>query len=77
MRYELLTTPFSISLVEGLAATDRLIESMTLVTGTIRQVEARGDLVYMPELLRLKGSLLLAMRHPTVEAELCLKQSSC
>jgi tetratricopeptide (TPR) repeat protein len=75
MRYELLTTPFSISLIEGLAATDRVLESVTLAAATIRQVEARGDLVFMPELLRLKGKLLLATEHSTLEAESCFQQS--
>jgi hypothetical protein len=49
---------------------------MTLVDETMRLVEANGDLCYMPELLRVKGALLLAMREPRGDdAEMCLMQS--
>jgi len=58
--YELLTTALNISLVQGLAANDRFAEAISLIDETIRQVEANGDLVYMPELLRVKGNLLLS-----------------
>jgi predicted ATPase/DNA-binding winged helix-turn-helix (wHTH) protein len=60
-RYELLTTTFNISLVQGLAATDRTAEAMTLIDETIHLVETNGDLFFMPELLRVKGGLLLSM----------------
>ncbi|ESY86457.1 transcriptional regulator [Mesorhizobium sp. LNHC229A00] len=58
--YELLTTPLNIALVQGLAATGRLTEALALLDDTILSVEANGDLCYMPELLRLKGCLVLA-----------------
>jgi tetratricopeptide (TPR) repeat protein len=75
-RYELLTTPFNISLVQGLAAIGRFAESITLIDETIRLVEANGDLSYMPELLRVKGALLLSMpQRRSREAEKCLIQS--
>jgi predicted ATPase len=49
---------------------------MTLIDETIQLVEADGDTVYMPELLRLKGSLLLSEPQPRVaEAELYFAQS--
>jgi predicted ATPase len=74
--YELLTPTFNISLVEGLAALGRFAEGVTLVDETIRLVEANEDLSYMPELLRVKGSVLLAMPEPrTYDAEVCLMQS--
>ena len=63
-RYELLTTPFNISLVQGLAAIGRFAEGIALIDETIRLVEANGDLCYMPELLRVKGSLFSAMPQP-------------
>ena len=76
MPYELLTTPLNISLVQGLAATGRFAEGMTLIDQTIQLVEANGDTIYMPELLRLKGSLLLSKPRPRVaNAELCFAQS--
>jgi predicted ATPase/DNA-binding winged helix-turn-helix (wHTH) protein len=65
--YELLTTPFNISLAQGLAAIDRLDESVALIDEAIELVEANGDLTYMPELLRVKGKLLLSMPQPSVD----------
>jgi predicted ATPase/DNA-binding winged helix-turn-helix (wHTH) protein len=71
-RYEVLTTVLEIALAEGLAATGRAAEGLALVEATIRRVEARGDLVYMPELLRVKGLLLRATPEA---AEACFRQS--
>jgi predicted ATPase/DNA-binding winged helix-turn-helix (wHTH) protein len=65
--YELLATALTIALVQGLAATDRSAEGISLIDETIRQVEENGDLCYMPELLRLKGCLLLSMPQPSVD----------
>jgi predicted ATPase len=61
MPYELLTTPLNISLVQGLAATGRFAEGTTLIDETIRLVETNGDICYLPELLRVKGDVLLSM----------------
>ena len=65
--YELLTTEFNIALVQGLAAVGRFDEALALIDETIRLVEANGDLSYMPESLRVKGRLLLAMPRPDRE----------
>ena len=73
-RYELLTTPFNISLMQGLAAMGRFAEGMTLIDETIRLVEANGNFSYMPELLRVKGGLFLSMSQPP-DAEVCFLQS--
>jgi predicted ATPase len=64
-RYELLTTAFHISLVQGLAATGRFAESMALIDETIQLVDATGEGSFMPELLRLKAGLLLQMPRPS------------
>jgi predicted ATPase len=75
-RYELLTTPFNISLVQGLAATGRFSDAITLIDDTIRLIEANGDHCYMPEALRVRGSVLLAMPRPdSDEAEMCFRRS--
>jgi hypothetical protein len=58
--YELLTTPLAISLAQGLTALGRFDEGILLIDDTIRRVEANGDDVYMPELLRVKGSMHLS-----------------
>lgn len=74
--YELLTTPLNIALVQGLAAAGRSAEARMLVDETIESVEANGDLCYMPELLRVKGRLLLTAPQPgDDEAELCFGRS--
>ncbi len=64
LRYDMLTTSFNISLIEGLTAIGRHAEGMSLVETTIQSVETNGDLCYMPELLRLKANLLLGLPKP-------------
>jgi predicted ATPase/DNA-binding winged helix-turn-helix (wHTH) protein len=75
-RYELLTTPFNIRLAQGLAATGQPADGLARIDQTIATVEETGDLSQMPELLRVKASLLLAMPRPdVVEAQRNLAQS--
>jgi predicted ATPase len=75
-RYELLTTEFNISLVQGLAAIGRQAEGIALIDETIRLVEGNGDVAHMPELLRVKGGVLLSMPRPRLDdAETCFTQS--
>jgi tetratricopeptide (TPR) repeat protein len=71
-RYELLTTAFYIPLVQGLAVIDRGSEALTMVDKVIRRVEADGGFTYLPELLRIKGGLLLSVPRPNADdAERC------
>jgi len=72
-RYELLTTMLALSLAEGLAATGRSEEALALTEETIRRVEAKGDLVQLPELLRQRGRLLLSAASD--EAEACFRRA--
>ena len=75
-RYERFTTRFHIMLARGFAASGRFMEGVALVDETIGLVEARGGTSYIPELLRLKGSILLAMPQPRIgDAEMCFMQS--
>jgi tetratricopeptide (TPR) repeat protein len=75
-RYELLTTEFNISLVQGLAAIGQFTEGITLIDETIRLVETNGDVSYLPELLRVKANLLLSMPQPgPCDAVMYLTQS--
>jgi predicted ATPase len=75
-RYERLTTAFNISLVQGLAEIGRFAEGLTLIDETSRLVETNGDVCYMPELLRVKGGLLLSMPQPSgADAEMCFMHS--
>jgi predicted ATPase/DNA-binding winged helix-turn-helix (wHTH) protein len=74
-RYELLTTAFNISLVQGLAAIGQSTEGLTLIEETIGR-EANGDIAYLPELQRVKGGVILSMPQPNRDAaERCFRQS--
>jgi tetratricopeptide (TPR) repeat protein len=71
VRYELLTTAFSISIVEGLAAMRRFDEAIICVDDAMKMVKSNGDASYMPELLRVKGNVLLDNgRHAEGESHL-------
>jgi hypothetical protein len=75
-RHEVLTTEFNIALAQGLAALGRADEGTAVIDESIRQVEFSGEFFYMPELIRVKGGLLLSIRQPDQrEAEVCFKQS--
>ena len=75
-RYELLTTGFNISLAQGLATIGRSDEGFSLIEETMKRVEAHGDSCYLPELLRMKGNILLSMPQPrSAEAEMHFSQS--
>ena len=58
MRYKILNTGFKLSLVQGLVAIGQFDKGLAAVEQTIRQIEANGDLVHMPEALRVKGRVL-------------------
>jgi predicted ATPase len=75
-RHKLLTVPFNMSLVQGLAATGKYADGVALIDETIRLVEANGDLFPMAELLRVKGDVLLSMPEPDqCGAETCFAAS--
>jgi predicted ATPase/DNA-binding winged helix-turn-helix (wHTH) protein len=65
--YELLTTTFNIALVQGLMALGQIERSACLIDDAIRLVEQSGDHLYMPELLRMKGRVLLARPKPDAD----------
>ena len=76
VRYERRTPMFNLALGQGLAAIGRLADGIALIDETIRLVEANGDVLYKPELLRAKGRLLLESPQSRVdEAEKCFMQS--
>ena len=75
-RYKLLASSFSIALAEGFAASGRLAQGEALVGERIELDQADQALSYVPELLRLRGSLLLSKPQPRVaDAELCFARS--
>jgi predicted ATPase len=76
VRYELMTATFNTALAQGLAALGRFDEALALTEETIRLVESNCALSEMPELLRVKGGLLLSHPQRRVdEAEACFTQS--
>jgi tetratricopeptide (TPR) repeat protein len=75
-RFEVLIREFKLALVQGFAAVGRFDEALALVDETMRLVEAHGDHFYMPEALRVKGSVLVQLPQPRGdEAEMCFTQS--
>jgi predicted ATPase/DNA-binding winged helix-turn-helix (wHTH) protein len=75
-RYALLTTDFMISEVEGLAMTGDFDAALKKVTETIDLVHKSGNLMFLPELLRIKGELLMAsFTENSDSAEECLRES--
>jgi tetratricopeptide (TPR) repeat protein len=76
MRYEMFNTELKLSLVQGLMAIRQFGEGLKLIDETISLVEANGDLLHMPEALRVKGNVLLSLhqRRPD-DAETCFTQS--
>jgi len=71
--YELLTTELNLSLVRGLSAIGQFDEAISLIDRSVDQVETNGNLLYLPELLRVKGvTLLLLPKIDRENAETCL-----
>ncbi len=76
VRYELITTEFDIALAQGLGVIGRAAEAAGVINETIQRVETNGDVVYMPELLRVKGCLLLLkLQLNAGEAQLSFERS--
>jgi len=74
--YKMLNTEFKLALAQGLTATGQSSEALTLIDEAIGMVEENGDLLYMPEALRVKGNVLLSLpQRRTDDAEICFAQS--
>lgn len=74
--YDRFTTRFHIMLARGLTAGGRSAEAVKLLDETAVLIKSKGDNTYLPELLRLKGSILLAMPKPRIkDVETCFTQS--
>jgi predicted ATPase/DNA-binding winged helix-turn-helix (wHTH) protein len=71
--YELLTAELNLSLVGGLSALGQCDEAISLIDDQLGRVEANGNLLYVPELLRIKATLLLRLpASRSGDAEQCL-----
>jgi hypothetical protein len=76
MRYAMLSTGFRLSQVRGLVAVRSSDDALALVEDTLVRVQSNGDLLHMPEALRVKANVLLALPEPRVDdAEACLIDS--
>jgi predicted ATPase/DNA-binding winged helix-turn-helix (wHTH) protein len=73
-QFELYTTGLNSALAEGLAMSGSLDQALMIVEDTILLVERNGDLLNMPELLRLRGDLLRLAKNEA-EAEECFLKS--
>jgi predicted ATPase/DNA-binding winged helix-turn-helix (wHTH) protein len=74
--YELLTTELNLSLAWGLSAIGQVDEAISLIDESLAQVETNGNLLYTPELLRVKGTILLLLPEPNRNnAEACFLQA--
>jgi predicted ATPase len=75
-RYGLRDAEFTLPLVEGLLATGKFDAAMTSIDETVQRLEATGELLYLPEVLRLKGRVLRAMpRRDDDDAETWFRRS--
>jgi predicted ATPase/DNA-binding winged helix-turn-helix (wHTH) protein len=59
-RFELFSARFQIVVATGLASLGRFADAWTLAGQTAREIEENGYASYLPELLRLRGSMLLS-----------------
>jgi predicted ATPase/DNA-binding winged helix-turn-helix (wHTH) protein len=75
-RYELMTTSLEMVLAEGLATNSRLVEALELLDNAIRRCNSNGELIAMPELLRLRAFVLSRTAFADIQAsEALLRQS--
>jgi predicted ATPase/DNA-binding winged helix-turn-helix (wHTH) protein len=64
------------ALAEGLAMTGRFSEALTIIDSVIPDTNGNGGLIDMPEMLRIKAGILMAMPEGNpAEAENCLFRS--
>jgi predicted ATPase/DNA-binding winged helix-turn-helix (wHTH) protein len=76
LRHELLTNSFSTTIAEGLAMMGRLDAARGAIDEVIALIGRRGDLFVIPELLRVKGTILASAREPEpAKAEQCFLES--
>jgi tetratricopeptide (TPR) repeat protein len=76
VHYKLFTTEFNIALAEGLANVGEFRDSLALTEEALLSVKTNGGLIYLPELLRVKGNVLGSMPGAKLdEVEACFTQS--
>jgi len=63
-RYNILLTPFTCALAEGLARAGQLEDALVAIDRALAQAEDMGETLYTGELLRVRGEILLSMFQP-------------
>jgi predicted ATPase/DNA-binding winged helix-turn-helix (wHTH) protein len=76
IRYELLTSPFSLALARGLMLDERYHEARELIDATIARCSGNGERFALPELLRVKAQILLRADGDIDGGEALLKEAS-
>jgi predicted ATPase len=67
-RYRIVTLATSRALAEGLAAAGRTAEALVAITDATTYAEQVGDILWLPDLLRARGEILLAQPAPDIPA---------
>ncbi|MGF7056179.1 putative ATPase/DNA-binding winged helix-turn-helix (wHTH) protein [Bosea sp. OAE752] len=75
IRYELLTTPFSLALARGLMQCTRYQEARELIEATVARCNGNGERFALPELLRVKAQLLCRVDGDVSASETLLKEA--
>ncbi|WP_407118103.1 ATP-binding protein [Bradyrhizobium sp. LMG 9283] len=73
-RHRIMTTVFATALAEGLVAQNRHDEALQTINEAIAEIPDHGESFDMPEMLRVKGDILVRAGH-IAEAENVLRQS--
>ena len=67
LHYEMRNTEFNIALAQGLLAIGQVDKAIILIDDTISQAKENGDLLFMPEALRVRGRTLLLLPKSSVD----------
>ncbi|WP_167392240.1 ATP-binding protein [Mesorhizobium sophorae] len=67
-RYRIVTLPASRALAEGLALSGRPEEALATIDEAVAHAEQVGEILWLPDLLRARGEILLARPRPDLPA---------
>ena len=67
-QYRIVKLPTSRALAEGLALSGRPEEALAVIDEVVVQAEQVAEILWLPDLLRARGEILLAQRRPDIRA---------